>query len=595
MKKRVADIVVEVLAQNGIDICFSVVGGGAMHLNNAFVLNGKIRNIYNHHEQACAMAAEAYARASGRMAAVCVTSGPGGLNALNGVQGAWVDSIPMIVISGFPRYETSKKSTGLDIRCRGVQENDIIGQVTGITKYAKFVENPLEIKRELQYAIETAMDGRRGPVWIDIPLNVQGALVEEEELQPCRQQKEESSDTLEQDIRELEEALCLAKRPCILTGSGIRTSGSIDKFREFVELVQIPIVGGSIQADICYRDQERYYGMSGSTGPRGGNFILQNADLILALGNSLSYKQTGFNQEEFAPNARIIMVDAQPDEALKPGLHVSKCIPADLNCFFAAADKMLGVITANAQWTAYCDRVKKHFPPFEMLTRHGGLERDERVPALLFWKEFLENSKEDCVIALGNSNCICGVLQEGIRHKDQRVLVNYNCGSMGDDLPNAIGAFLALDREVVCVTGDGSVMMNLQELQTIRHYRLPVKVVVFSNNGYGAIRNTCKNFFHGTYTGCDSDSGISFPDFKDVAAAFGFSYHCCHNVGELKESLWWMQSQPSFCFLEIKERLDEIAGPRIKSVMNEEGKFETPALHMMFPFLEQEETDRFML
>lgn len=595
MRKRVADIIVDILIRNNIDICFSVVGGGSMHLNNAFVLNDKIEKIYNHHEQACSMAAESYARASGRMASVCVTSGPGGTNAINGVQGAWVDSIPMIVISGHPRYETTKRASGLDIRCRGVQENDIISQVKGITKYAKLITDPLEIKREMQVAVNLAMEGRRGPVWLDIPLDVQGTIVDEEDLYPCIERNPNVYQNLRSDIKELEAAIKDAKRPCILTGSGIRTSDSINMFREFISKVKIPIVGGCIQPDICYNGQDMYYGMSGNVGPRAGNFILQNADLILVLGNSLSYKQTGFNQEKFAPNADIFMVDIQSDEAKKPGLHVKKCISVDLKEFFSVSCEVIEKIEVSQEWNNYCIKVNEKFKPFEMLERYGELKDNESVPALYWWKKLLSNSKEDAVFALGNSSCIYGILQEGINFKEQRVLVNYNCGSMGHDLPNAIGSALAFRKDIICVTGDGSIMMNLQELQTIKHYNLPVKIVLFSNNGYGAIRNTCTNFFNGKYTGCDSDSGISFPTFKGIAEAFGFNYRCCNNVGEVDSAIDWLYNQESFCFLEIKERIDEIAGPKLISVMNEEGKFETPALHEMYPFLDSNEIESLML
>lgn len=201
----------------------------------------------------------------------------------------------------------------------------------------------------------------------------------------------------------------------------------------------------------------------------------------------------------------------------------------------------------------------------------------------------------DSVIALGNSNCVIGILQEGIRYKEQRVLVNYNCGSMGDDLPNAIGVAMGLNREVICVTGDGSIMMNLQELQTIHYNNMPIKIVVFSNNGYGAIRNTCSNFFQGIYTGCDSDSGISFPEFSNIAKAFNFPYHCCTCVKDVEESVEWLNVQKSFCFLEIKQRIDEIVGPKIVSIMDKEGKFKTPPLHIMYPFLEETELNNLML
>ena len=592
MKRRVADIVVDILIENGITDCFSVVGGGAMHLNNAFVLRDEIRKTYCHHEQSCSMAAEGYARASGKLAVVCVTSGPGGINALNGVQGAYVDSLPMIVISGHPRYETTVAYTGLDLRCRGVQENDIVHMVKKITKYAKLITDAREIKREISKAITIAMDGRRGPVWLDIPLNVQGMLMEESELYDQERIIENFVD--EEDVRLSLEMIRQAKCPCILTGSGIRTSDTVTQFRKFCNAIQIPIVGGALQADVSYNMQKLYYGMSGSMGPRTGNFILQNADVILVLGNSLSFKQTGFNQVAFAPNAKIIMVDTDEDEAKKPGLHIDYFIKANLKQFFEIALSLNVKLNADETWISYCNMLKGRFSKYEALEMLGELKYEERVPVLLFWKKFLRLCEDDAVITLGNSSCVHGVLQVGVESEEQRVLVNYNCGSMGHDLPQAIGAVQALEKKVYCITGDGSIMMNIQELQTISHYNLPVKVIIFENDGYGAIRNTCCNFFHGIYTGCDKVSGVSFPNFKDIAATFNISYHKCNSVGELDKALVWLKEQKGHCILEISQKIDELKAPKLESKMLEDGTFVTPALHDMSPFLTEEEIRELM-
>lgn len=592
MKKRVADIIVECLIENGITDCFSVVGGGAMHLNNAFVLKDEVKKIYCHHEQACAMAAEGYARASGKMAAVCVTSGPGGINALNGVQGAFVDSLPMIIISGHPRYETTVAYTGLNLRCRGVQENDVVYMVKKITKYAKLITDAREIRREINKAVEIAMDGRRGPVWLDIPLNIQGMLIEESELY----QDEISEDVLlnTEKVKGILEIIKQAKCPCMLTGSGIRTGNAVSLFRQFCEAIQIPIVGGALQADVSYNAQNLYYGMSGSMGPRAGNFILQNADVILVLGNSLSFKQTGFNQAAFAPNAKIIMVDTDVDESKKTGLNIEYFINADLKKFFETALSSRIIVRADKEWISYCNMLKNRFSKYEALEALGDIKPEERVPVLLFWKKFLDVCEDDAVITLGNSSCVHGVLQVGVESENQRVMVNYNCGSMGDDLPQAVGAAQALKKNIYCVTGDGSIMMNIQELQTISHYDFPVKVIVFENDGYGAIRNTCSNFFNGLYTGCDKLSGISFPDFGDVATTFDFQYCKCASVGELDEALEWLLNQKGRCILEISQKINEVKGPKLESKMLEDGTFVTPALHDMSPFLSEEELKELM-
>ena len=599
MKKRVADVIVDVLAENGIDICFSVVGGGAMHLNNAFLLaKDRIRTIYNHHEQACAMAAEGYARLTGNVAAVCVTSGPGGTNTINGVQGAWVDSLPMVVVAGYPRYETTAASTGLDIRTRGVQENDIISQVRPITKYAKLLLDPLAVRAELQTAICLARTGRRGPVWLSVPLDIQNTMVEEGELYPAEGPTPLPSPSEEQ-IREMERLLREAKRPCILTGSGIRTGNSIALYRKFAGRVQIPVVGGAQQADINCNGDERFYGMSGSIGPRCGNFILQSADVILVLGNSMGTNQTGFNVEGFAPNAKIIMVDAQADEAKKPGLRIHMLIHSDLGLFFEKCLRMGVEARAEAGWFAHCDKVYRRFSRHEALfdmEKQGELTPDRRIPVLLFWKRFLDRAPEDTVIALGNSSCVHGVLQFGIEKPGQRVLVNYNCGSMGHDLPQSIGAAVGAKRSVYCVAGDGSIMMNLQELQTIVFRKLPIKIILFNNHGYGAIRNTCRNFFDGANAGCDPESGVGFPDFEKVAAAFGLPFHRSGCIGELDSGLDWLEAQEGPCLLEICQKIGEVDSPKVASRLDPEtGKFVTPPVHDMSPFLPKEEIEQYLL
>lgn len=589
MKKRVADIITEILVENGIDTCFSVVGGGAMHLNNAFALNKNIKKIFNHHEQACSMAAEGYAKAKGKMAAVCVTSGPGGLNALTGVEGAWVDSVPMIIISGHPRYETTVAPTGLDIRYRGVQEFDIVTSIKNMTKYSKTVIEPLDIKYEMQKAIDIAMSGRRGPTWIDVPLNVQSAMVEEKDLKPVEPQKNVNGNYHEKELEDLISQIENSQRPCLLTGSGLRTSGTVEHFREFMDDLGVPVVGGALQADIVPNSSSLYFGMSGNIGPRAGNFILQNADLIVVFGNSLAIKQTGFNQKAFAPKAKIIMIDIAQDEARKPGLSVDRLINIDLAVFFEKIKKYIKKIPINNQWIDYCNKVYEKFNAFESIENIKETDKNQRVPSALFWKRLIEVAPPDMAIALGNSSSIAGILQAGIKYADQHVIVNYACGSMGDDLPEAIGVSVALGREVICVTGDGSVMMNLQELQTIKHNNLPVKVVVFSNDGYGAIRQTFKNFFDGLYSGCDAKSGVSFPNFQKVADAFGFDYFHCRNCEEVEPSVKWLLNNKKNCLLEIEQKLDDPIAPKVISKMNAKGEFETPAIHDMYPFISEED------
>ena len=591
MKKRVADIVWEVVRARGISQCFAVVGGGAMHLDNALGLNGQIHTVFNHHEQACAMAAEAYARLCGEIAAVCVTSGPGGTNAITGVMGAWQDSLPMLVLSGQVRYAISIPASGLPLRTRGIQEFDIMGSVGNMTKYAKMVIDPLSIRREINHAIDIALSGRRGPVWLDIPMDVQSAIIEEDDLY--------ENETLpappaasKADIVELFALLRAAKRPVLLAGNGIANTNTIPALRRFAQALGIPVIGACIAADAMYDDYPLYYGMSGSIGPRPGNFIVQNADVILSLGCSLGYKMTGFAQDAFAPRAKIVAVDIDEDEMKKPGVRLHRLIKSDLAAFFAAAEPLLAPVGIDPDWIAYCNHLKSRFSPFEP---GENLPANERVCMYTFWKAFAKQEPEDSICVLGNNTLNSAKLQIGIQKPNQRLVANNNCGSMGADLPEAVGAAIASGKTVYCVTGDGSIMMNLQELQTITHYNLPVKIVVCANDGYNAICQTSKNFFKGYLVGCTPQTGVSFPPFEKVADTFGFDYRVCRSNAELEDALKWFFAVEGRVLLELWQRLDDPVTPKVMSRMLPDGTFATPALQDMAPFLERDEYDSLML
>lgn len=590
MKKRVADIIMETLVKYGITDCFAVVGGGAMHLDNALAVNNDINKVFCHHEQACAMAADSYARVSGKMAAVCVTSGPGASNTLTGVIGAWQDSIPMIVLSGQVRYDISVKKSGLNLRYRGIQELDIVPMVEHCTNYAVMITDPMDAKYEVEKAIYMAMNGRRGPAWLDIPMDVQSAIVEEDDLRGF--EPEVKKVNIANEINDVFEVLRQAKRPCILLGSAIVSANLREELELFFEKVKVPIIGAAWNADILYGEHELFYGLSGNIGPRVGNFVLQNADVLLVLGNSLSFRQTGFQQKEFAKNAKIIMVDVDSEEPKKPGLNIYKYLQSDLKDFFEQSKEINDKIEADAEWVSYCEKLKERFSPYESLSN---IDMKDRVGAYYFWKKFEENAPDDYVLALGNNSGCSSKLQIGTQKKEQRVVTNYTCGSMGFELPAAVGAAVALNREIYCVTGDGSIMMNLQELQTIKQYNLPVKVVVFANDGYNAIRQTSKNFFNGVCIGCTADTGVSFPSFENIANAFEYKYCKCETNEKLEDVLTDFFAMEGNVLLEIEQRYDDPIIPKVMSRMNEDGTFSTPSLEDMYPFIDKEEYDSLML
>ena len=590
MKKRAADILIETLVDLGVNDCFAVVGGGSMHLDNALALNDDMHKYFMHHEQSCSMAADSYARISGYPALVCVTSGPGATNAITGVMGAWVDSIPMIVLSGQVRYDISVHSSGLPLRYRGPQEFDIISSVSNMTKYAKTLTDPMSVKAEIEKAYTLAMEGRRGPVWLDIPLNVQNAIVETEDLiryQPSKDMLKPS----DQDLDFVREEFARAKRPCVLIGSGVIAGGATKEIDAFMNNINVPVVGGAHVADVYYNEHPLFFGLSGNIGPRVGNYILQNADLILTVGSSLGFKQTGYTQEKFAPNAKIIMVDVDENESKKPGLHVDHVVKSSVKQFLSAMSESDEKLEAPSAWLDYCGMVYDSLDAFEGA---AGTDDDERVCAYRFWKEFDDVQPADSIVCMGNNTACAAKLQVGKRKRDQRYITNYGAGSMGFDLPAAIGACVALKQEVICVTGDGSIMMNLQELQTIRHYDLPIKIIVFSNDGYNAFRQTCLNFFDGLFIGCNAETGVSFPSFKAIADLFGFKYLHCETNKDLKQLLTEFFDCHDRVLLEVDQRLDDPLVPKLMSKILDDGTFSTPSLEVMYPFMPEEKQREFM-
>ena len=588
MKKRVADIVIDALADLGVTHAFCVVGGGAMYLDNALSITPRISTVFNHNEQACAMAAEGYARfhSCSKPAMVCVTTGPGGTNTLTGVMGAYVDNIPMVIISGQCRYDTSIPQSGLPLRTRGVQEFDIVSTVKTMTKYSVLVTEPLMIRREVRKAYNIAMSGRKGPVWIDIPLNIQGAVVESDDLAA----DEQSPAPQAPDITELKRAhdlIASAKRPVILAGSAIRTCNCRDRFERFLESVSIPVVGACVQPDVFFSDHPLYCGACGSVGTRAGNFVLQSADVLLVLGAALNYYETGFAQSGFCPHAHIISVNIDQYDHLKPGLSVKTFIHSDIGQFFRETRDWS--IKAPAEWLDFARSAKRHFNTYEGASHCKSGE----VDAYDFWESYAQSEPPDSITVLGNNSGVSPRLQAGCKTRTQRTINNVNCGSMGWDLPAAIGVCVAAKRPVTLVTGDGSFMMNVQELATLAHNKLPIRIVIFANDGYGGIRQTCKNYFGGANFGCDAASGISFPNFQKLADAFQIAYRHCGSGADIIDSVNWLFSQSAPALLEVAQMKDNPPIPRVVSKLREDGTTEPAKLHDMYPFLPREIFSKF--
>ena len=578
---RVADYIVQILAEHGVKDVFMVTGGGAMHLNDAFGRNPEVTVTCCHHEQACTIAAESYFRLSGRLAAVNVTTGPGGLNTLTGLHGAWTDSMGLIVISGQVKRETLAALAGPSgLRQLGDQEVDIVAVVRPLTKYAALVERPEDIRFHLEKALHLAQDGRPGPVWIDVPSDIQGALVDPASLrrfEPLAPQIESFLDLLSQ-----------AKRPVLLPGSGVRTAGVVAEFRAFAEALQIPVATAFNAHDLLEDEHPCLVGRPGTVGDRAGNFAVQNADLVIVLGCRLNIRQIGYNWATWARAAKKVMVDVDPLELAKPTLSIDLPIEAELQGFFAAllARGLPEARPEHAEYLAWCRVRRERYPV--VLDRH----RAQAAPVnpYAFTDALFQQLPEGQIIVTGDGTACVVTFQAARLKPGQRLYTNSGCASMGYDLPAAIGACIASGRKpVVCLAGDGSLMMNLQELQTLAHHRLPILLVVYNNGGYHSIRQTQMTYFPDGLVGFDAASGVSFPDYERIAAAFGLPHRLIRGHGDMDAVLSECLGAPWPMLCEVLLDPAQPFEPKPSSRRLEDGRMVSAPLEDLFPFLDREE------
>ena len=602
MKQRLADYVADFLVAHGVTDCFSVVGGGAMHLNDALGHKEGLKVTYNHHEQACAIAAEAYARLDNKIAAVCVTTGPGGTNALTGVVGGWLDSIPMFIISGQVRYDTTARYalqyTEQPLRAMGDQEYDIVKSVTPMTKYATMIEDPKQIRYALEKGWHLATTGRPGPVWIDIPVNFQGGYIETDELEgydPTEDDKLLPPPVEQETIDLILEKIKNAKRPVFHAGYGIRLSGGYEKFRNVAEKLNIPIVTYWNAVDLIEDDNPLYCGRAGNMGDRPGNWAIQNADLILAVGTRISIRQVGYNWKTWARCAEGIMVDIDKAEMKKPTLHVDMRVWADAKDFLTKLDASAKKpVNDGGEWLATCQRWKKEYPA--VLPRQWE-ENGETANVYAFVRYLSSQLPENSLTAVSNGACCVVGNQAYVIQKGSRMANNSAIASMGYGLPAAIGTCIGGDRKTtICLEGDGSIMMNLQELQTVLTNKLPIKLFLINNNGYHSIRITQTNLFSNhckVGIGPESDD-LSFPDFEKIANAFGYPYYSAHSNAQMKQVVDEVLKTEGPVFCEIFTDTKQVWEPKSSTKRLEDGTLVSPPLEDLAPFLPREELKKNM-
>lgn len=600
MKIRLADYVADFLVEHGVTDCFSVVGGGAMHLNDALGHRDDLHVTYNHHEQACAMAAEAYARLNNKIAAVCVTTGPGGTNTLTGVVGGWLDSIPMFIISGQVRYDTTarygmKFTDGFPLRSMGDQEYDIVKSVEPMTKFAIMIEKPDQIRYTLEKAWHLATTGRPGPVWVDIPVNFQGQDIDVNDLDGYDSTIDDSKlpPSVEKNVIEaVIHKIRNAKRPVLYAGYGIRLSGGYEIFRRVIKKLNIPIVTYWNAIDLIEDEHELYCGRAGNMGDRPGNWAIQNSDLILAIGTRISIRQVGYNWKTWAREAEVIMVDIDQAEMRKPTLHVEMPIWADAKDFLTKLDNILEdqmPIFNNENWINICNNWKKEYP---VVLPHQCNEDCKDVNVYAFIKCLSDRLPENSLTALSNGACCVVGHQAYTIKKGSRVANNNAIASMGYGLPAAIGTCISGGRkDTICIEGDGSIMMNLQELQTIITNKLPIKIFLINNKGYHSIRITQSNLFSNhCKVGIGPESGdLSFPEFKKIAEAFGYTYYKAGNNKEMKTVVDEVLAKEGAVFCEIFTDTNQVWEPKSSAKRLEDGSLVSPPLEDLAPFLSRDE------
>lgn len=593
MEIKVAKYISQFLVNNGIKDCFMVTGGGAMHLDDAIGHQEGMHCTFNHHEQACAIAAEGYTRMTGKLAAVCVTSGPGGTNAITGVMGGWLDSIPMFVISGQVKRETTIWAcSDLNLRQLGDQEFNVVDSVKNMTKYAVMVTNPKEIAYHLEKALFLALNGRCGPVWLDIPLDVQGAKIDTDSLIHFDAEEEvvwRIPKTKDSAVEILLDRIKNSKAPLVLAGTGINVGGAQNKLLQFLDKYKIPVVTAWNANDTVAYDNPYYVGMPGTVGMRSGNFAIQNCDLLISLGCRMNIRMIGYTHYDFAKNAFKAVVDIDPRELIKPTVQIDLPINADVSEFL---DRMLSVdyapIKEHKEWVEWCRNLLFKYPTVRE-EYHGS---DLINPYVFIDKLFHHLDNRDRIICGNGAACVITFQAAKIK-QGQRVFTNSGCAAMGYGFPAAIGVAVS-DNSIrtICIDGDGSVMMNIQELATMAYNKLNIKLFILNNNGYLSIRQTQRNLFKPPFIGIDSESGIGFPDFEKLADAFGIKYFKLDNEKSADAIYQDVLNFEGPCICEAVVDPNQNFEPKSSSKVLPDGRIVSPSLDDMAPFLEREEFEK---
>ena len=562
---RVSDYVIQFLRDEyNIDTIFTVSGGGCIFLIDSLGHTEGVNYMATHHEQAAAIAAEGYARINDKLGACIVTSGPGGTNALTGTLCSWLDSIPVIFISGQVNKEMSTNYTRSSLRQLGDQEFDIVKSVQHMTKYAVQVNDPSEIKYHLEKACKLAVSGRPGPVWIDIPLNVQSANIEPDQLNgfdeviTTQQPTDLEIDTLIQKWHQ-------AKKPLMIVGNGIRLSGGIKELYDTLQKTNIPVISAVNGNDIVNSDYEHYCGRFGTHAQIGANNLLSECDFLLTVGSRLYVRQTGYNFKGFAKQAYKVHVDVDIDELNKPTLFTDLKIHSDAKEFL----KMLNNQDLPKTDNTWLNRCFEWSCEPRVLPKHRN--KTEYASHYAFIEQLSEIIPQDYHIVTSDGSANVVTMQVMDLKGDQRLITNTGCAPMGYGLPAALGA--AVHHKILCLEGDGSLHLNIHELQTMKHYNLPIKLIVLNNDGYLSIKVSQKTFFNGKYVASEKNSGVSFPNYEKLIKAYDLPYFSIKDNNSINPTLEEFLSYEGPAVLEVFTDPEEFHEPKVIAKLDKEGKF----------------------
>ena len=599
---KLSDFVFKHLAEKNVRDVFMLSGGGCMHLVNSLGLNPDINYTCCLFEQAVALSANAYAQYKNELGVCLVTTGPGGTNAITGVAEAWTDSIPLLVISG--QVKTSDLSRKR-VRTLGFQELDIVSVVKPITKYAVTIESPEDILYELDKCIHVSLSGRPGPVWLDIPLDIQSSIIDEKKLKKYNANEKlytngfnnnvsihytKSIEDYRKTIIEIFKCISEASRPVILAGYGIKLSNCEKSFYSLIEKLGIPVLTTWKAMDLLSDDFPLYYGRPGNIGQRSANFIQQNCDLFISIGARLDFGQIGYDGNQFARSAKKIIVDIDNSELEKFKFNIDFKINLDASDFI---EGLLAVLDENQidktsynKWIKYCDRMKSLYP---VITKEHINVKDGTSTYYLM-KLLSEKTDDSFAFAPGNSGACSEIFSQAYSvQTGQRVVSSNTLGSMGTGLPESIGVAIASKKKTICINGDGGFQMNIQDLETVHRLKLPIKFFVLNNKGYGSIKNSQNNYFNGFYVGAEAGSGVTIPEIERIAYAYKIKYICFHDNKEMEERIDEILDNDDPIICELLVSPYEYTFPRSQSEVLPNGKMISKPQEDLYPFLSREE------